>query len=136
MFGVSSRRPLPPSLLVMIGLLRNLQPGLSVSEERPKQRPESFIVVDYVGGSADDTGTLAAPTFAIQCYAMSTGDAERLCGDVLAQLQGIQFQRLNDTQLRGWETLSLPVPFPDPLISDRRRWQLLGTLGMSNIQKG
>lgn len=136
MLGVSEHPSLPPALLSMIELLRNLNGGLSVSQDRPKSRPQSFIVVDLVGGSEDATGTLAEPVFAIQCYATNTGDAERLCGLVLAQCKSSQFTLHGDTQFRGWRTESLPVPFPDPLVADRRRWQFTGAFGISNRKKG
>ncbi|QFG13137.1 tail terminator [Gordonia phage SteamedHams] len=136
MLGVSEHEPLPPVLLSMIGLLRELNPGLSVSQDRPKSRPQSFIVVDLVGGSEDVTGTLTEPVFAIQCYATNTGDAESLCGLVLAQCKSSQFTLRGDTQFRGWRTESVPYPFPDPLVADRRRWQFTGAFGISNRKKG
>ena len=136
MLGVGERRPLPPALLSMIDLLREMNPGLSVSQDRPKQRPQSFIVVELVGGSEDATGTISEPVFAIQCYATNTGDAEVLAQRVLAQCKSSQFKTRGDTQLRGWSTLAIPVPFPDPLVADRRRWQFSGVFGISNSKKG
>ena len=136
MLGVSEHAPLPPALLSMIELIKELNPALSVSQDRPKSRPQTFIVVDLVGGSEDGTGTLAEPVFAIQCYATNTGDAERLCGVVLAQCKSSQFKLNGDTQFRGWRTESIPVPFPDPLVADRRRWHFTGAFGISNRKKG
>lgn len=136
MLGVSERSPLPPALLAMIELLREASQGLSVSQDRPKQRPESFVVVDLLPGSEDATGTLMESVFAIQCYAMNTGDAERLCGLVLAQCKSSQFTLRGDVQFRGWRTESTPYPFPDPLVADRRRWQFTGAFGISNRKKG
>lgn len=136
MLGVGEHRPLPPALLSMISLLQELNPALSVSQDRPKTRPQSFIVVDIVGGSEDATGTISMPVFAIQCYATNTGDAESLCGLVLAQCKSSQFTLHGDVQFRGWRTESIPYPFPDPLVADRRRWQFTGAFGISNRKKG
>lgn len=135
MLGVSDYKPLPPALLSFIELLKELNPALSVSQDRPKQRPEQFVVVDLLPGSEDVTGTLMAPVFAIQCYATNTGDAEQLCGLVLSQCKSSQFRQLGDVQFRKWTTESAAYPFPDPLVADRRRWQFTGTFGISNRSK-
>lgn len=129
-------RPLPRALLAMQDYLEQAFPGLNVSPDTPKTRPNEFVTIDLLPGSEHHTGLYAEPVFAIQCYAMNTGRAEQLSQDVLAQCKAAQFKLFGDVQFRGWTTVSTPYPFPDPLVADRRRWQFTGRLGMSNRKKG
>lgn len=133
MLGVGEHKPLPPALKSMIGLLKNkLVPPLSVSQDRPKVRPDKFVCVTVSGGVEDDTGTIAEPVFVFQCYALNTDGAEELANQVLALCKSAQFTQLGFTQFRKWTTVSLPQEFPDPLVPEHRRWQFTGSLGISN----
>ena len=130
MFGVAEYQPLPPSLKSMIRLLES--GGFTpVAEDVPKNRPNLFYRVELVGGTEHRTGAMSFPVFAYQVYAMDTGMAETQSGYLLAFLKSRQFTALGNVQYRGWSTVALPAPFPDPRVSDRRRWQLSGEFSLS-----
>lgn len=131
----SNLKPLPPALLSMVTLLEAGFPTLSVSEDVPDERPAEFIVVDIAGGSQSSTGLYGAPTYIIDVYGPSSS-VETRCNEVLRHLVGAQFSSLGNTQWRGWNVVTWPHPFPDPRVHDRRRWQLIGTFGISNRKKG
>lgn len=130
MFGVAEYQPLPSSLKSMIRLLEH--GGFTpVHDDVPKTRPPLFYRVELVGGTEHRTGAMSFPVFAYQVYAMDTGMAETQSGYLLAFLKSRQFTALGNVQYRGWSTVALPAPFPDPRVSDRRRWQLSGEFSLS-----
>ncbi|QCW22017.1 tail terminator [Gordonia phage Yakult] len=134
MFGVDPDPPAyPDGLALLVSLLTYRNPGLSVSEDAPRQRPEKYVRIEHLGGVEGPSGAFITPAFALQCYAMNTGDARRTCDDLLRQIKAAQFTHWDGVQIRAWETASLPHPFPDPAVSDRRRWQFAGSLGLSNL---
>ncbi|QFG05089.1 tail terminator [Gordonia phage Cleo] len=130
MFGVAEYPSHPPALKSMIRLLES--GGFTpVGEDVPKVRPNLFYRVELVGGTEHRTGAMSFPVFAFQVYAMDTGMAETQSGYLLAFLKSKQFTALEHVQYRGWSTVALPAPFPDPRVADRRRWQLSGEFGLS-----
>lgn len=131
-----SRKPLPPAMSSMIQLLSTGFPTLRVSDDVPQERPKEFITVDIGGGTQDAQGLYGAPTFIIDIYGPAMGVVEKRCNEVLNFLVGSQFKKLGNTQFRGWNVVTWPHPFPDPRVHDRRRWQLIGTFGLSNAKKG
>ncbi|WNN95741.1 tail terminator [Gordonia phage Fribs8] len=130
MYGVADYRPHPPALKSMIDLLT--AGGFTPAhDDVPKTRPDLFYRVELISGDEHRTGAMAVPVFAFQVYATTTGIAEVQSGKLLAYLKSRQFRALGDVQYRDWSTVGLPVPFPDPRVSDRRRWQLTGSFGLS-----
>ncbi|UJQ86180.1 tail terminator [Gordonia phage GiKK] len=134
MFGIDRDvLPNPDGLKTLISKLAYLNSGLSVSEDAPRVRPEKYCQIAHLGGSEDTSGAFITVSFSILCYATSTGDARRMSDDLLAQIKSSQFSVWDGVQIRAWTTESLPHPFPDPAVSDRRRWQFVGSLGFSHV---
>jgi hypothetical protein len=135
MLGVANWRAHPPGLKSLIALVKARRPGLSVSQDVPRVRPESFVTIDRVGGSEDASGTVSVPLFAFDCYALDAGGAEGLCEELLATLKSAQFTSEGDVQFRGFTLVGGPHNYPHPDITDRRRWQFSATFGISNRRK-
>ncbi|AWY05195.1 tail terminator [Gordonia phage Margaret] len=125
--------PNPDGLATIISKLSYLNPALSVSEDVPRGRPESYVRVEHLGGSEASSGAFIVVSMSILCYATSTGTARRMSDDLLAQIKSSQFSVWDGVQIRAWTTDSLPHPFPDPVVTDRRRWQFVGSLGFSHL---
>lgn len=135
MLGVASWKAHPPALRNMIAMLGERMPGLRVSQDVPKARPQSFVTVDRVGGSEGGSGTFSLPLFVFNCYALDAGSAEELCEELLATLKSAQFTELGEVQFRGLTLVGGPQHYPDPDVADRRRWQMSATFGISNRRK-
>lgn len=135
MLGVANWRPHPPGLRNMIAMVAGRMPTLSVSQDVPKTRPVSFVTIDRVGGSEGALGTYSDPLYVFNCYALDAGGAEELCEALLATLKSAQFTSLGDVQFRGFTLAGGPKHFPDPDVTDRRRWQMSGAFGISHRRK-
>lgn len=130
---LANRKALPPALRVMIQLIS--ESGYRTSAERPKDHSGVFIRVERVGGSQDDLGRITEPLFAVQTYARSVGDCERVCEELLVLLRNAEFTVRDGVQIRKWSLVGAPTDFPDPDLGDWRRWQFSGTLGMSHYER-
>ncbi|QOP64384.1 tail terminator [Gordonia phage Orla] len=134
MFGVDRDvLPNPDGLAVLISKLSYLNPGLSVSEDAPRARPDKYARIEYLGGTEASSGAFITVSMSILCYAKDTGSTRELSEGLLAQIKSSQFSVWDGVQIRAWTTDSLPHPFPDPAITDRRRWQFVGSLGFSHL---
>ena len=135
MLGVADWKPHPPALKTLITLLKQRLLTLSVSQDIPKIRPQTFITIDRVGGTEGSSGLYSLPLFAINCYALDAGGAEELSERVLAELKSLQFREVGDVQVRAFNLVGGPHHYPDPDITDRRRWQMTVEMGFSNRRR-
>lgn len=92
--------------------------GVHFSTDVPSRRPAQFVTVERVGGDASQFQD--HPQVAVQAWAQSRADAERLCGLVKTDLNS----RFRYNPAVSLLELGAQINFPDP-DSRQSRFQLL-----------
>lgn len=131
MWGVGNRTQFPAALKAMVALLKLKIPTVPVFNDVPGTPPNTFIVVDRVGGTEIANGHVNEPMFVFQCYSPDQGGSEELCELLLATLKSAQFTHHGAVQWRYFNLVAGPSSFPDPKVPSRRRWQFTGTFSMN-----
>lgn len=130
MFGVGTYQPAPKALKAMLALLESEIPDTPVHPEVPGSYPAKFIVVQKTGGITTANERIIVPEFAIQCYTNSISNSETLAGLVVSVLKSAQFTVHGGVQFRKFSATE-PVPFNNPLVQGKQRWQFTCTFAMS-----
>lgn len=92
--------------------------GMHFSTDVPARRPPAFVTVERVGGDASQFQD--HPQVAIQVWAQSRAEAERLCGLIKSDLNS----RFRYNPAVSLLELGSQINFPDP-DSRQSRFQLL-----------
>lgn len=131
MLGVSEWPAFPPPLKSMIELLKLKMPTVRVSNDVPKNYPNTFITVRLAGSGEEAQGKINTPAFTFDCYALDAGGAEELAELLRSVLKSAQFTRVGNVQFRAFTIDSGPFENPNDQVPGRRRWQFSGTYTMN-----
>lgn len=133
MLGVGEWPVHPSAKKAMIQLLKLKLPTVISTGSLPEKHPNTFIVVERMGGDEQANGMVSNPMFAFQCYALDAGSAEDLAELVLSVLKNAQFTRQGPVQYRKFELVSNVQEFPNSAVPGHRRYQFTGTFSLSSV---
>ncbi|MCK9468664.1 MAG: hypothetical protein M0Q49_04540 [Porticoccaceae bacterium] len=124
--------PAKPGVLTAIRILAPNQAPVLVSDEMPKTRPAQVVLVSQVGGSRPNP-VQSIHRLLIECWLAKSSavNIETWCGEVSAALRNSSGRTYNGVFSFGWGNEQGPVDFPDPDVTDMRRWQFHGDLKLS-----
>lgn len=126
--------PAAPGVLTGVRILEAAYPAVKVSDEMPKTRPNQIILISQVGGDRPNP-VQSVHRLLIECWLSKSLDSsvniETWCGEVSAALRNSSGNLYNGVFSYGWGNEQGPVDFPDPDVTDMRRWQFHGDLTLS-----
>lgn len=126
--------PSPPGVKAGIAILDTEFADFTVSDEMPRTRPTKAILVSQVGGSRPNP-VQSIHRLLIEVWVAksldSTVNIEQCCGEASAALRNSAGSTFDGVFSYGWSNEQGPVDFPDPDVSDMRRWQFHGDLRLS-----
>lgn len=126
--------PAKPGVKTAIAILGSEFPSVKISDEMPKTRPSQIIRVSQIGGSRPNP-VQSIHRLLIECWVAksldSTVNIETWCAEVSAALRNSSGETYSGVFSYGWSNEQGPVDFPDPDVTDMRRWQFHGDLKLS-----
>lgn len=124
--------PAAPGVLTAVNILTPDQAPVRVSDEMPQQRPKQIILISQVGGSRPNPVQSIHRLLIELWVAKSLSvNIETWCGEVSAALRNSSGHTYDGVFSFGWGNEQGPVDFPDPDVTDMRRWQFHGDLKLS-----
>jgi hypothetical protein len=125
-------RPAPPGVLTGIRIVTAAYPSLLVSDEMPKARPAQIVLLSQIDGRRPNP-VQSIHRLLVECWLskMSAINVETWCGQVSAALRNSSGSTYSGVFSYGWGNEQGPVDFPDPDVTDMRRWQFHGDLTLS-----
>lgn len=126
--------PAAPGVLTAIRVLGPDQDPVLVADEMPKVRPPQIILISQMDGRRPNP-VQSVHRLLIECWVNKALDSsvniETWCGEVSAALRNSSGHSYNGVFSYGWGNEQGPVDFPDPDVTDMRRWQFHGDLTLS-----
>lgn len=126
--------PNAPGVLTGIRIIEAGQPAIRVSDEMPKTRPPRIVLVSQVDARRPNP-VQSVHRLLIECWLNksldSTVNIEMWCGEVSSALRNSSGNTYDGVFSFGWGNEQGPVDFPDPDVTDMRRWQFHGDLTLS-----
>ena len=126
--------PDAPGVLTGIRIVEQGQPGIKVSDEMPRVRPQRIILISQVDGSRPNPVQSVHRLLFELWLAKSlrpTVNIEMWCGEVSSVLRSSAGSTYSGVFSYGWSNQQGPVNFPDPDVTDMDRWQFHGGLTLS-----
>ncbi len=126
--------PAKPGVLTAIRILTPGQSPTLVTDEMPKARPARIVLVSQTDGSRPNP-VQSVHRLLVECWLSKTLDSsvniETWCGEVSAALRNSSGSIYDGVFSFGWGNEQGPADFPDPDVTDMRRWQFHGDLTLS-----
>ena len=104
--------------------------GIKVSVDMPKVRPAQFIRVSFAGGDRPNIVT-KLPRLLIELWGKTPEDLEDMYDRAHQALEDAAGTTVAGCFIRKWGNEQGPVDFPDPDVTDMRRWQFHGDWNVS-----
>jgi hypothetical protein len=109
-------------------------PAIRVSDEMPSTRPQQIVIISQMDARRPNP-VQSVHRLLIECWLNKALDSsvniETWCGEVSAALRNSSGRTYQGVFSFGWGNEQGPVDFPDPDVTDMRRWQFHGDLTLS-----
>lgn len=122
------RKP-KPALTVTRAVLDAALPGVQVTSDKPKDRPDKYIVVELIDTDYPNPA-FTEPRVLVNCHAKTSALAGDLAHDALVALLNARGVFAGAT-VKKFADPQGPYKLNDPDISDRQRYQFHGVLRLS-----
>lgn len=126
--------PAAPGVLTATRIVGGAFPAIRVSDEMPNERPQQVVLISQIDGRRPNP-VQSVHRLLVECWLNKALDSsvniETWCGEVSAALRNSSGRTYSGVFSFGWGNEQGPVDFPDPDVTDMRRWQFHGDLTLS-----